>query len=194
MTDHRAGAEGPDPPGDTPGAGTRTGRLGEATNAGVAALITVTMLARRPLTLRYEREPQPPRRLWSSPEPLNLHYALSAAWASAFLISAAAGLYGELALHNSRNAWTNWIIQITAVAAAAVFTSWYPRVVRAGSAAPPVSDFLDPLLKLAAAVGVVSLALGIAPVWFGVALIVIGLVGVLAIHQSVLSEPPEPLR
>lgn len=172
--------------------------LGEASNLTLAAVIACSMLARFPFTIQYTRERVPPE-LWRTRAFVRTNYIVTGVWAAAFLFAGLIGLYGELALHNSSNPWTNWILQLSAVVVAAAFYSWYPRAVRARrrrrpggqhtEPAPPASEFLNPILKLMAAVGVVSLILGAAPMWFGVGLVVLGVVGVFAIHEAVLSLP-----
>lgn len=175
--------------------------LGEISNITLTVVIVVSMLVRMPFTMQYARE-QVDRRHWHSPTFLRINYAITGAWAAAFLVSSLAGLYGEVVLHNSSNVWTNWLIQITAILIAAEFTSWYPKVARArapqpdgqpAEPAPPVTEFLNPVLRIIAVLGIVALSMGIAPVWFSVALIVVGLVGSFAIHQ-IIPAPARGLR
>lgn len=87
--------------------------LGEVGNAAAAMLILASMLVRRPLTWQYTRGRAPGR----------TDYILTSAWAAAFAVSALAGLYGGLALQNPSNAWTGWIVQVSALVVAAAFTS-----------------------------------------------------------------------
>ncbi|WP_051461615.1 hypothetical protein [Tomitella biformata] len=176
--------------------------LGEISNITLTVVIVASILFRMPFTMQYARE-QVAKQYWHTPTFMRINYAITAVWAAAFLVASIAGLIGELALQNSSNVWTNWIIQIIAILVAAEFTSWYPKVARAQSPqpdgqraepAPPFTEFLSPLLKMTAVVGIVSLSLSAAPVWFGVALIVVGVVGAFAIHQTESGEPARELH
>lgn len=182
--------------------------LGELSNITLTVVIIASMAARMPFTIQYARE-QVEAKFWRTPTFLKINYAITAVWAASFVVASLAGLYGELVLHNSSNVWTNWLIQIWAIIIAMAFTSWYPKVARAAvrqpegqgasaaaqrpEPAPPVTEFLSPVLRSTIVVGVVSLSLGAAPVWFGVALIVVGVVGSFAIHQSTADEPARGL-
>lgn len=180
--------------------------LGEVSNITLTVVIIASMIARMPFTMQYARE-QVEARFWHTPTFLRINYAITGVWAASFVLASLAGLYGELVLHNSSNVWTNWLIQIWAIIVAMAFTSWYPRVARAAAQqagdqgvgarrpepAPPVAEFLSPILRSTIVVGIVSLSLSAAPVWFGVALIVIGVVGSFAIHQSTADEPARGL-
>lgn len=175
--------------------------LGEISNITLTVVIVASMLVRMPFTMQYARE-QVDKQYWHSPTFLRINYTITGVWAAAFLVASLAGLYGEVVLHNSSNVWTNWLIQIAAILVAAEFTVWYPKVARAkaprpdgqpAEPAPPFTEFLNPVLRLVAVVGIVALSLSIAPMWFSVALIVVGLVGSFAIHQ-VAPEPARGLR
>ncbi|RNI22234.1 hypothetical protein [Flexivirga caeni] len=93
----------------------------------VIALVTVgSIVARRPFTVAYARE-MTEREHWDSPLFMRVNYALSSAWATAFLASAIVGYLGDGPLHDPTNIWTNWVIQVALVIAAIAFTNWYPH-------------------------------------------------------------------
>lgn len=54
-------------------------------DAGLFAIVLVSMLARRPFTLQYARE-QVPRELWDNPRFVRTNYVISTAWLVAFLV------------------------------------------------------------------------------------------------------------
>jgi hypothetical protein len=108
-------------------------------------------------------------------------------------VAAVAGGVGDLVLHNPSNLWTGWIIQITAFVVALRFTQWYPQLVSSrtdpGGACPLVRSLLIPLVCLLIGMGIVVLVLDAAASWFGVALLVIGVVLSRAIKKDVELTP-----
>jgi hypothetical protein len=155
---------------------------GEIANVALVVVALGSILIRQPFTLQYAKE-EAPRELWSNPAFLRANYVITGAWAIAFVIEAASGLYGDAVLQNSNNIWTGWIIQTLPLIVAIQFTFWYPARLRALAAQrqgdataqpPPISDFISHVTPWIAIIGVVVLFLGDAPTWLGIAFIVAG--------------------
>jgi hypothetical protein len=104
----------------------------EMSNIALALIVFGSMAARMPFTLRYARE-QVDRAYWRSPDFVRANYVISGVWGLAFLVSAIAGVYGDLVLQDPGDMWTGWIIQVAAIVGAVRFTGWYSGVVRARS-------------------------------------------------------------
>lgn len=152
---------------------------GEVANIALLAIVLGSILIRQPFTLQYAREGTP-EEYWHTPQFMRVNYLISWVWAVAFAIEAASGLYGDAVLDDSNNIWTGWIIQTLPLIIAAQFTIWYPNrlaAVREGRAesAPTGRDFLATVTPWIAVIGIISLAMGAAPEWLGVALIIIGI-------------------
>ncbi|MFK4222614.1 hypothetical protein [Streptomyces sp. NPDC019890] len=166
---------------------------GEISNLALAVIAFGSMAVRVPFTMQYGRERVGPES-WKSPEFLRINYVITGVWGAAFLVAAIAGGFGDLVLHNPDNLWTAWIIQIAAIVAALSFTEWYPQVVRSrtrtGEPPPPVRNLLIPLAGLIIPVGVVSLIFDAAASWFGVGLILIGVILARAINKDAGMERP----
>lgn len=160
---------------------------GEMSNLALVVIAFGSMAVRVPFTMQYARERVGPE-YWKSPEFLQANQVITGIWGAAFLVAAIAGGFGDLVLHNPNNIWTAWIIQIAAIVTALSFTEWYPQVVRsrnrAGEPPPPVRNLLIPLAGLIIPVGVVSLIFDAAASWFGVALILIGVILARAINKD----------
>ncbi|WP_406000975.1 hypothetical protein [Streptomyces sp. NBC_00829] len=160
---------------------------GEVSNIALAVIAFGSMAIGVPFTIQYARE-RVDREYWDSPDFLRANYVITAVWGLAFLVAAMAGGFGDLVLHNPNNLWTAWIIQIAAIVAALRFTQWYPQVVRSrrtGRPAPPVRGLLTPLVGLLIPVGIVVLIFDAAASWFGVALILTGVVLARAINKDI---------
>lgn len=154
----------------------------ELSNIALAVFALVSIAVRRPFTLPYAREQAPPE-VWSSPRFVRTNYAVSWAWAGAFLVAAVAGFYGDAVLDDSENLWTAWIVPTAAMLAAVQFTLWYPRVVRAradadlgraGDPPPPATEMLAGMAGYLPLAGAVVLAFDAGPWWVGAAMIVAG--------------------
>ncbi|MFI9582192.1 hypothetical protein ACIHCQ_10170 [Streptomyces sp. NPDC052236] len=175
---------------------------GEISNLALVAIAFGSMAVRFPFTTQYARE-RVDRQYWYSHEFIRANYVVTAAWGLAFLVAALVGGFGDLVLHNPGNLWTGWIIQITAIVVALRFTEWYPRLALSrtlpGRPGPPVRSLLIPLVGLMIGIGIVVLILDAAASWFGVALLMGGVVLSRAIRKDVeLTEaqrcPKEPRR
>ncbi|MET7615701.1 hypothetical protein [Streptomyces sp. NPDC005408] len=164
---------------------------GELSNLALVVIAFGSIAVRVPFTMQYGRERVGPE-YWKSPEFLHTNDVITAVWGTAFLVAALAGGFGDLVLHNPDNLWTVWIIQIAAIVTAMSFSEWYPQVVRSrtGGPPPPVRNLLIPLASLIIPVGVVSLIFDAAASWFGVGLILIGVIMARAINKDVEMTPP----
>ncbi len=161
---------------------------GEVANAALLVITLGSVLVRRPFTLQYARE-DTPKEFWDQPEFLKVNYLISWVWVAAFAIEAASGLFGDAVLHNANNIWTGWIVQTFPLIVAAQFTIWYPnrlQAVREGkiASAPTVSDFLATVTPWITVIGIIALSTGGAPVWVGIALIVVGIVATKALSTG----------
>ncbi|WP_182358278.1 hypothetical protein [Tomitella gaofuii] len=171
--------------------------LGEISNISLTAIVLCSMAVRLPFTLQYARE-QAPREFWENPVFLRINYVISGVWALAFLISSAAGFYGDYVLGDNNNLWTGWIIQVGAMLVAVEFTAWYPdfasahAVTRAGGTpdapAPPVSELFAPLTVWFVPIGIISLVADAAPMWLGIAFIAVGVVLFRVLRRDVEKE------
>ncbi|MGI5399022.1 hypothetical protein ACQEVG_06100 [Streptomyces sp. CA-135486] len=164
---------------------------GEISNLALVVIAFGSMAVRVPFTVQYGRERVGPE-YWKSPEFLSINYVITGVWGAAFLVAAIAGGFGDLVLHNANNLWTAWIIQIVAIVTALSYTEWYPQLVRSrtrtGELPPPVRSLLIPLVGLIIPVGVVSLIFDAAASWFGVGLILIGVILARAINKDTEME------
>jgi hypothetical protein len=168
---------------------------GEVSNAMLVLVALGSILVKRPFTLQYARE-MTPEEYWDTPLFLHINYVLTWVWTGMFAVTAVVGWYGDGPLDQPDNIWTNWIIQIALVIFAIRFTTWYPDVAaaraqppseRADADAPdPIAGLFLPLAGSLVPIGIVVLAMGAAPTWVGVVLIVIGALAARALHQ----EPP----
>jgi hypothetical protein len=93
-------------------------------DAGLLAIVTLTMLIGRPFTLQYARE-QVADVDHASPEFLRVNYVITAVWALAFAVMVAAEA-ALLYLPNVSHRLGIWAI-IAALVGAVKFTSWYPE-------------------------------------------------------------------
>ncbi|MGN5239429.1 MULTISPECIES: hypothetical protein [unclassified Rhodococcus (in: high G+C Gram-positive bacteria)] len=104
--------------------------IGEIANITLVIIAVGSMLIRVPFTLQYARD-MVEREYWDSPLFIRTNYIITAAWAVAFAVAAAAGWYGDAVLDDSNNIWTGWVLQTGAMICAIKFTSWYPDHVSA---------------------------------------------------------------
>lgn len=98
-----------------------------AVDAGLAAIVLVSLVIGRPFTLQYAREQVPPA-MWDNPVFLATNRRISAVWAAAFVVLVA----GDLALLTVPGLPRMILMAAegAALAAAIWFTGWYPRQVR----------------------------------------------------------------
>jgi hypothetical protein len=160
---------------------------GEVSNIALAAFAVLTLAIRRPFTLAYARHTTP-REHWDSPVFLRINYVISAVWAGAFLVSAAAGAYGDAVLGDNNNFWTAWIVPIGAFVFAVSFTDFYPDYATGEKTSRArMFDWLPPFVTVVGIVGWVSDAL---PDAAGITLLVVGVVGS-AIMRRLFPDAPE---
>jgi hypothetical protein len=96
-------------------------RLG--VDAGLLAIVLVSMAIGRPFTLQYAKENVPPE-LWNTPEFLRTNYILSGAWALAFAVIVAAEAALLFEPHMSHR--VGILLIVAALVGAFKFTAWYP--------------------------------------------------------------------
>jgi hypothetical protein len=157
--------------------------IGEIASITLFLVATGSMLARVPFTIQYARE-EVDEQYWHTPRFLHVNYAITGAWALAFLVAAVAGFVGDAILHDSDNIWTGWVIQTAAMLCALQFTQWYPDVVEARAAVeegepttpvPGVAELLGPLATWLVPIGIITLTMDGGPTWLGIAFIAIGI-------------------
>jgi hypothetical protein len=165
---------------------------GEMSSLALAAFTFGSLLAGNPFTLPYAKETTP-REYWDSPVFLRINRVITLAWALAFTVAAAAGLYGNSVLNQPDNFWTAWIIPIAALLFAFSFSEWYPEVASAEAprppgeppeVAPPLSKLFDFLPPFVMAVGIAMLVTDTDPAWLGVTFIVAGGVSSAALRRA----------
>lgn len=93
-------------------------------DAGLLAIVVVSMAVGRPFTLQYAREQVPPE-FWSSPDFIRTNYVITAVWALAFIVMVIA----EIALLYVPNLTprVGVIAIVLALVSAVKFTGWYPE-------------------------------------------------------------------
>ena len=96
-------------------------------DAGLLAIVVVSITIRKPFTLQYARERVAPE-YWASPIFVRTNYVITAGWALAFLVVVLADLlllYGP-----DMTPAVGIVATIAALVAAIRFTDWYPKHVR----------------------------------------------------------------
>lgn len=99
--------------------------IGEIANITLVIIAVGSILIRVPFTLQYARDMVEPE-YWNSPLFIKTNYIITAVWAAAFAVAAAAGWYGDAVLDDNNNIWTGWVLQTGAMVCAIKFTTWYP--------------------------------------------------------------------
>mgnify|MGYP001054531927 CR=1 FL=1 len=169
-----------------------------AGNLFLFAVVTVTLVIRKPFTLPYAKEQTEPE-FWDSPAFVRVNDVVTAMWALAFLVGAVAGLIGTLALGYDDNIWTGWLVQIVAVMVAVAFTAWYgPRTMAATREAAgrptdppaPVWEFWAIVATYLVPIGVVSLVFDGGPAWLGIAMVCGGLISATVFRARAKAQPP----
>jgi hypothetical protein len=171
---------------------------GEIANVALVVFALGSIALRSPFTLAYARE-ETPEEYWATPPFLRINYLITWAWTLSFVLSMLSGAYGDVVLDDADNFWTAWIIQIAGTVAAAAFTAWYPRVAQARELArvgAPVDEPAPPLWKLfewvpifVAVTGIALIATESGPILLGVALIALGIAGVLLLRVAQQRRP-----
>ena len=164
---------------------------GELSNIVLAVFAVGTLMLRRPFTIAYAKETTPPEH-WDTEAFRRINYAISGAWAAAFVVSAIAGAVGDAVLGDNDNFWTAWIIPIGAVVFAASFTEFYPDYATGESASwAGAVDWLPPFVTVTGIVGWVSDSV---PDTTAIALIAVGIVGSVAVRRFVPEQPRTTVR
>ena len=183
---------------------------GEVSNAMLVLVALASIVVRAPFTIQYARE-MTPEEYWRTPLFIHINYVLTWVWTAVFAVTAAVGWYGDGPLNQPDNIWTNWIVQIALLIFAIRFTEWYPDVAAArafpdsekpGETPGSIASLFLPLAGYLVPIGIVLLALGDAPTWVGVALIVVGALAARFLHgqtgsssssgDSVMHAGPNP--
>jgi hypothetical protein len=160
---------------------------GELSNIALAIFAIVTLLIRRPFTLAYAKDSAPPEH-WDSPVFLRINYVISAVWAGALVVSAAAGAYGDAILGDNDNFWLAWIVPLGALIFAGAFTEFYPDRATGESDASWARAF-DWLPLFVVITGIVGWVSDEIPDTLGIALIVLGSVGAAVMRKVFPDEP-----
>ncbi|MEO3758886.1 hypothetical protein ABGB19_11450 [Mycobacterium sp. B14F4] len=159
---------------------------GELSNIVLAVFAVGTLALRRPFTMAYAKDTTPPEH-WDTEAFRRINYAISGAWAGAFVVSAVAGAIGDAMLGDNDNFWTAWIIPIGAVVFAASFTEFYPDYATGESDSwAGAVDWLPPFVTVTGIVGWVSDSVSDA---VAIALIAVGVVGSAAVRKFLPEEP-----
>lgn len=159
---------------------------GELSNIVLAVFALGTLALRRPFTLAYAKDTTP-REHWNTEAFRRINYAISGAWASAFVVSAVSGAIGDAVLADNDNFWTAWIIPIGAMVFAVSFTEFYPDYATGESSSwAGAIDWLPPFITVTGVVGWVSDAVSDT---VAIALIAIGIVGSVAVRRFLPEEP-----
>ncbi|OBF89425.1 hypothetical protein A5790_19440 [Mycobacterium sp. 852002-51152_SCH6134967] len=159
---------------------------GELSNIVLAVFAVGTLIIRRPFTMAYAKDTTPPEH-WDSAPFRRINYAITGAWAGAFVVSAIAGAIGDAVLGDNDNFWTAWIIPIGAVVFAASFTEFYPDYATGESNSwSGVIDWLPPFLTVTGIVGWVSDSTSVT---MAIALIAVGVIGSIAVRRLLPEKP-----
>jgi hypothetical protein len=98
-----------------------------AVDAGLLAIVLISMLIGKPFTLQYARE-QVAREYWDSPEFLRTNYVITGVWALAFAVMVLAEL--ALLYLPGMSPRIGIVAIVLALVAAVKFTGWYPARAR----------------------------------------------------------------
>lgn len=107
-------------------------------DAGLTAIIVVSLAIRRPFTLPYARE-RVPEQFWATPLFMSINRAITGVWAGAFALLTAADAFAEFV--PAIPLWVDVAISILALVVAFWFSRWYPTFRRRSipGASVPVS-------------------------------------------------------
>ena len=150
---------------------------GEVANVAIALLAYGSLAIGRPFTSQYTVNRFP-----SASDELRAHLDRvgTTVWALALTFAAAAGFFGEFVLADlSTDLWTGWVLQTAPLIVAFNATLWFDLRALARQAGEPPSPSVWALLRNISfwfiPSGCLSLIFESAPVWFGWALIALGL-------------------
>ncbi|WP_156431512.1 hypothetical protein [Mycobacterium sp. GA-1199] len=159
---------------------------GELSNIVLAVFAVGTLIVRRPFTMAYAKDTTP-REHWDTAPFRRINFAITGAWAAAFVVSAISGGIGDAVLRDNDNFWTAWIIPIGALVFAASFTEFYPDYATGESDSwSGAIDWLPPFLTVTGIVGWVSDSTSDT---VAITLIVVGIVGSIAVRRFLPEKP-----
>lgn len=159
---------------------------GELSNIVLAVFAVGTLLVRRPFTMAYAKDTTPSEH-WDTAPFRRINFAITGAWAGAFVVSAISGAIGDAVLRDNDNFWTAWIIPIGALVFATSFTEFYPDHATGESRSwSGLVDWFPPFVTVTGIVGWVSDSVSDT---VGIALIVVGVVGSIAVRHFLPEEP-----
>jgi hypothetical protein len=98
-----------------------------AVDAGLLAIVVISLAIGRPFTLQYARE-QVAEQFWNTPQFMAVNRAISSAWGAAFAVMVLADIAAEFV--PAIPLWIAVAASVTAFAGAVAFTRWYPARVR----------------------------------------------------------------
>jgi hypothetical protein len=104
-----------------------------AVDAGLLAIVVISLAIGRPFTLQYARE-QVPKEFWSTPVFAATNRLITSVWAGAFLVLVAADAAAEYA--RGIPLWVDILASVLAFCGAVGFTLWYPAHVRLTAGLP----------------------------------------------------------
>jgi hypothetical protein len=96
-------------------------------DAGLLAIVLVSLAIGRPFTLPYARE-RVPKEFWAAPRFLHANRVITSVWAAAFAVLVAADAAAEYL--PAVPLTVDVVASILAFAGAVAFTSWYPAKLR----------------------------------------------------------------
>jgi hypothetical protein len=96
-------------------------------DAGLLAIVLVSLAIGRPFTLQYARE-QVPKAFWGAPRFLHANHVITWVWAAALAVLVAADAAAEYV--PAIPVTVDVAVSILAIAGAIAFTSWYPAKLR----------------------------------------------------------------
>ncbi|MGV0853021.1 hypothetical protein [Mycolicibacterium phlei] len=159
---------------------------GELSNIVLAVFAVGSLVVRRPFTLAYAKD-STPQEYWDTGPFRRINFAISAAWAFAFVVSAVAGAIGNGVMHDHDNFWTAWIIPIGALVFAAAFTEFYPDYATGETTSlAGAVDWFPPFVLITGIVGWVTDAVSDT---VGITLIVVGVVTSAAVRKFAPERP-----
>ena len=103
-------------------------------DAGLLAIVLISLAIDRPFTLQYARE-QVPEQFWTSPVFISTNRIITAVWAAAFAVMVAVDAAAEYL--PAIPLWVDIAASIAAFLGAIWFTRWYPAIVRRAAQAAP---------------------------------------------------------
>ena len=98
-----------------------------AVDAGLLAIVVISLAIGRPFTLQYARE-QVAEQFWNTPQFMAVNRAISSVWGAAFAVMVLADIAAEYV--PAIPLWVDVTTSVLAFVGAVTFTRWYPARVR----------------------------------------------------------------